>query len=85
MGSGQGPVDPNPPGVPTITTVTMGSEGLVIEWEGVDAVDVEYSPLQAADGWQSIASGVQGGRFEDTDAGRGAEPTGFYRLQPAAQ
>ena len=59
-----------------VTLVTRSSEGVGVQFPEGTTYDVEYSTDLIE--WAPIATGVTG-LYNDTDAGRTANPSGYYR------
>lgn len=66
-------------------TTTQADGSVQLSWSGVagKAYRIEYSPNLEAGSWTEIANGIMAadgtGVFEDTDAARTENPSGYYR------
>ena len=69
-------VDPEPTDVPVIGTVTKDAGTVSFSFPAGVTFDVEYS--RDLESWDVIETDVTG-IYEDADAARSAEPSGYYR------
>lgn len=80
--------DPNDPtSVFQVTATTRSDTGVSVSWASVSgkSYDIEYSTSLEADDWVVIGSvddvNEAAASFEDTDAARTANPSGYYRAR----
>jgi hypothetical protein len=84
VGGGGGPVVVDAPTKALeITSIDGTAAGIQLTWPNANGaiINVEFSTDLQAGSWETIASGVVTGTYEDVDAAHVAQGIGFYRLK----